>query len=171
MDTKTLVFLFIFISFVPLIYTIFEDSNTLHMNNTLSYYIGDQEKRYAQFTLYFAFVSGFMLLFEYLVYKVVDFRILLLVFSTFTLLWIPEQEHFYTHIFFAVTTFVNVIIYMMQMSMVHKHYIYTTLTWTNILILMYIALFFRFSSVVNAEIIFVLIFLLFYWFHHKNTFQ
>ena len=141
------------------------------MDNTLSYYIGDTTTRYTYFTVYFAIVALSMFLFEALTHKNVDFRIFLIMFSSFTLLWIPEQEQFYTHIFFAVTAFANVLLYMIQMSMKHKHFVYTALTWTNILLLLYIALFFRIYNVVNAELIFIAFFLVFYWFHHKNTFQ
>lgn len=171
MDTKELSFLFIFISFVPLIYKVFEESHVLHKDYTFSYYIGDREPRYAYFTFYFALASLCMLLFEYLTYKQIDFRIFLLMFSSLSLLWIPEQEHFFTHVFFAVIAFATVMLYMIQTSMKHKHYVYSALSWINIIMLIYILLFFQIANVVNAEMIFIVLYLVFYWFHHKNTFQ
>lgn len=158
---RQLVFLLFFICWIPLIYYVM-NHESLYMNNTLSYFIGDKQYRYYYFTFYFVIISFFMTLHQLLVFKKVDFHIFLVLISTLLLLWIPEQDDLYTHVFFSLIGFINVLLYMIYNSLNSNRLTLKILTLLNILLFIYICLFFRTQSVVNEELFFIVCFLSFY---------
>ena len=145
-----------------------EHNHELYSENTLSFFVGDNPMRYFYFAVCFVFVSIFMCVHEYMVRGKMNFMLFLILFSSVVLIMIPEQEQLYTHVFFSSLAFINILLYMIS-NLPQKNGFLTTLTAINILLCIYVVLFFQTSSVVTAELIIIGNFLLYYGLLHRNS--
>lgn len=166
--SSNIVIVLLFICFIPMIYHMLEHNHELYSENTLSFFVGDNPMRYFYFAVCFVFVSIFMCVHECMVRGKMDFMLFLILFSSVALIMIPEQEQLYTHVFFSSLTFINILLYMIS-NLPQKNGFLTTLTAINILLCIYVVLFFQMSSVVTAELIIIGNFLLYYGLLHRNS--